>query len=278
MSSGTRRSSRGKGAPPALSMRRPPADESDADRAYRLVRRYTLEFFEGAAKIIDREHSLVSTKKGGIDGELTVETREQGWKEFIAEHNLDQNGGKNLAEATQTRTSVDIFRWLKEGEEPSEDNRARIVLIRLGGYKDKEVIKGSLQITDRVECPEFNKSEKYFGLVKPFITKYKSDPDNKEMIKAAMKWIQAESPKTTTNASSKNKSFTQADLGGSQQRTEQLTTTAQSIVDMLQSAGLMETSLDDSMLTDNVAETIGKVVSFRATADVCLFNWSLFPS
>lgn len=103
---------------------------------------------------------LVSTKKGGIDGELTVETREEGWKEFIAEHYLDQNGGKNLAEATQTRTSVDIFRWLKEGEEPSEDNRARIVLIRLGGYKDREVIKGSLQITDRVECPEFNKSER----------------------------------------------------------------------------------------------------------------------
>ena len=39
-------------------MRRPPADEIDADRAYRLVRRYTLEFFEGAAKIIDREHSV----------------------------------------------------------------------------------------------------------------------------------------------------------------------------------------------------------------------------
>lgn len=191
MSSGTRRSSRGKGAPPALSMRRPPADESDADRAYRLVRRYRLEFFEGAAKIIDREHSvtvqgtlrlvhwraehawstveyacvlliskLVSTKKGGIDGELPVETREEGWKEFIAEHYLDQNSGKNLAEATQTRTSMDIFRWLKEGEEPSEDNRARIVLIRLGRYKDREVIKGSLQITDRVESPEFNKSER----------------------------------------------------------------------------------------------------------------------
>ncbi|EJK50934.1 hypothetical protein THAOC_29952, partial [Thalassiosira oceanica] len=148
---------------------------------------------------------------------------------------------------------MDIFRWLKEGEEPSEDNRARIVLIRLGRYKDREVIKGSLQITDRVESPEFNKSER--------------------LPPAKVFWLgEAIHYQTTTNASPKNKSFTQADLGGSQQRTEQLTTTAQSIVDMLQSAGLMETSLDDSMLTNNVAETIGKVVSFRATADVCLFN------
>ena len=40
----------------------PQADESKASRANRLVRQYALEFFEGAAKSIDRAHSFITVQ------------------------------------------------------------------------------------------------------------------------------------------------------------------------------------------------------------------------